>query len=62
MIPDLANAGVTHVWLPPPSQSAAPQGKYFPVTFLGKTHGFLFNHNFPECSISWDQTVLSYGV
>ncbi|OAY35795.1 alpha-amylase [Manihot esculenta] len=29
MIPDLANAGVTHVWLPPPSQSAAPQG-YLP--------------------------------
>ncbi|KAM3758237.1 hypothetical protein ACB098_01G028500 [Castanea mollissima] len=30
-IPDLANAGITHVWLPPPSQSAAsgPQG-YLP--------------------------------
>ncbi|XP_061364093.1 alpha-amylase [Gastrolobium bilobum] len=28
-IPDLANAGITHVWLPPPSQSAASQG-YLP--------------------------------
>ena len=29
-IPDLANAGITHVWLPPPSQSIAPQGmSYF---------------------------------
>ncbi|XP_057961293.1 alpha-amylase-like [Malania oleifera] len=28
-IPDLANAGITHVWLPPPSHSAAPQG-YLP--------------------------------
>lgn len=28
-IPDLANAGITHVWLPPPSQSVAPQG-YLP--------------------------------
>ncbi|XP_041017848.1 alpha-amylase isoform X1 [Juglans microcarpa x Juglans regia] len=25
-VPDLANAEITHVWLPPPSQSAAPQG------------------------------------
>lgn len=25
-IPDLANAGITHVWLPPPSQSVGPQG------------------------------------
>ncbi|KAE8659106.1 Alpha-amylase 1 [Hibiscus syriacus] len=25
-IPDIANAGVTHVWLPPPSQSVGPQG------------------------------------
>ncbi|CAL5332395.1 unnamed protein product [Camellia sinensis] len=29
LIPDLATAGITHVWLPPPSQSAAPQG-YLP--------------------------------
>ncbi|KAL5780265.1 hypothetical protein ACOSQ2_011002 [Xanthoceras sorbifolium] len=28
-IPDLAAAGITHVWLPPPSQSVAPQG-YMP--------------------------------
>ncbi|KAK4599422.1 hypothetical protein RGQ29_009468 [Quercus rubra] len=28
-IPDLANAGITHVWLPPPSQSVASQG-YMP--------------------------------
>ncbi|PPS07999.1 hypothetical protein GOBAR_AA12633 [Gossypium barbadense] len=28
-VSDIANAGVTHVWLPPPSQSAAPQG-YLP--------------------------------
>lgn len=28
-IPDLSNAGITHVWLPPPSQSVAPQG-YMP--------------------------------
>ncbi|TXG52409.1 hypothetical protein EZV62_021578 [Acer yangbiense] len=28
-IPDLANAGITHVWLPPPSQSVGPQG-YMP--------------------------------
>lgn len=28
-IPDLANAGITHVWLPPPSQSVAPEG-YLP--------------------------------
>nr|GMC87947.1 alpha-amylase-like [Ipomoea batatas] len=28
-IPDLANAGITHVWLPPPSHSVAPQG-YLP--------------------------------
>ncbi|XP_043710030.1 alpha-amylase [Telopea speciosissima] len=28
-VPDLANAGVTHVWLPPSSQSAADQG-YLP--------------------------------
>ncbi|KAJ8763277.1 hypothetical protein K2173_026178 [Erythroxylum novogranatense] len=28
-VPDLANAGITHVWLPPSSQSAAPQG-YLP--------------------------------
>ncbi|KAL0438716.1 UNVERIFIED_CONTAM: Alpha-amylase [Sesamum latifolium] len=29
LVPDLASARVTHVWLPPPSQSAAPQG-YLP--------------------------------
>ncbi|GMN35164.1 hypothetical protein TIFTF001_005128 [Ficus carica] len=28
-IPDLANAGISHVWLPPPSQSVARQG-YLP--------------------------------
>ncbi|CAJ2675420.1 unnamed protein product [Trifolium pratense] len=28
-IGDLANAGITHVWLPPPSQSVGPQG-YLP--------------------------------
>lgn len=28
-VSDLSNAGITHVWLPPPSQSAAPQG-YLP--------------------------------
>lgn len=28
-VADLASAGVTHVWLPPPSQSVAPQG-YLP--------------------------------
>ncbi|XWS21188.1 hypothetical protein CRYUN_Cryun30bG0033900 [Craigia yunnanensis] len=28
-VSDIANAGVTHVWLPPPSQSVAPQG-YLP--------------------------------
>lgn len=28
-IPDLANVGITHVWLPPPSHSAADQG-YLP--------------------------------
>ncbi|XP_058221064.1 alpha-amylase [Rhododendron vialii] len=28
-IPELASAGITHVWLPPPSQSVAPQG-YMP--------------------------------
>ncbi|MED6157768.1 hypothetical protein PIB30_026437 [Stylosanthes scabra] len=28
-IPDIANAGVTHVWLPPPSQSVSSQG-YLP--------------------------------
>ncbi|KAG6784514.1 hypothetical protein POTOM_010210 [Populus tomentosa] len=26
LVPDLANAGITHVWLPPASQSVAPQG------------------------------------
>ncbi|XP_019155877.1 PREDICTED: alpha-amylase-like isoform X2 [Ipomoea nil] len=29
LVPDLANAGITHVWLPPPSASVAPQG-YMP--------------------------------
>ncbi|KAH7849624.1 hypothetical protein Vadar_020529 [Vaccinium darrowii] len=29
LIPELASAGITHVWLPPPSQSVAPQG-YMP--------------------------------
>ncbi|KAI8014729.1 Alpha-amylase [Camellia lanceoleosa] len=29
LVPDLATAGITHVWLPPPSQSAAPEG-YLP--------------------------------
>lgn len=29
LVADLSNAGVTHVWLPPPSQSAAPQGRKF---------------------------------
>ncbi|CAA2979246.1 alpha-amylase [Olea europaea subsp. europaea] len=29
LVPDLANAGVTHVWLPPVSHSVAPQG-YMP--------------------------------
>lgn len=28
-ISDLANAGVTHVWLPPPSHSVAPEGLFF---------------------------------
>ncbi|KAJ4841549.1 hypothetical protein Tsubulata_001757 [Turnera subulata] len=28
-VDDLANAGITHVWLPPPSQSVGPQG-YMP--------------------------------
>ncbi|XP_030460571.1 alpha-amylase-like [Syzygium oleosum] len=28
-VPDLANAGITHVWLPPPSQSASEEG-YLP--------------------------------
>ncbi|KAJ8541094.1 hypothetical protein K7X08_001910 [Anisodus acutangulus] len=29
LVPDLANAGITHVWLPPPSNSVSPQG-YMP--------------------------------
>ncbi|KAL3840396.1 hypothetical protein ACJIZ3_024987 [Penstemon smallii] len=29
VVPDIANAGITHVWLPPPSQSVGPQG-YLP--------------------------------
>ncbi|KAL3655217.1 hypothetical protein CASFOL_001003 [Castilleja foliolosa] len=29
LVTEIADAGVTHVWLPPPSQSAAPQG-YLP--------------------------------
>ncbi|KAG6434780.1 hypothetical protein SASPL_106422 [Salvia splendens] len=29
VVPDIAAAGVTHIWLPPPSQSVAPQG-YLP--------------------------------
>ncbi|KAK6138978.1 hypothetical protein DH2020_027278 [Rehmannia glutinosa] len=29
VVPDIASAGVTHVWLPPPSQSVGPQG-YLP--------------------------------
>ncbi|GLT93494.1 hypothetical protein SLE2022_112840 [Rubroshorea leprosula] len=28
-VPDVADAGITHVWLPPPSQSVSPQG-YMP--------------------------------
>ncbi len=27
-IPDIASAGFTHVWLPPPSESVAPQVRY----------------------------------
>ncbi|KAF3785259.1 hypothetical protein EJ110_NYTH28392 [Nymphaea thermarum] len=26
-VPQIAEAGVTHVWLPPPSQSASPEGQ-----------------------------------
>ena len=26
-IPELAASGITHVWLPPPSQSVSPEGK-----------------------------------
>ena len=26
LVDDLARAGVTHVWLPPPSHSVSPQG------------------------------------
>ncbi|KAK4348820.1 hypothetical protein RND71_031575 [Anisodus tanguticus] len=29
LVPDLAKAGITHVWLPPPSNSVSPQG-YMP--------------------------------
>ncbi|KAK6938689.1 Glycosyl hydrolase, family 13, catalytic domain, partial [Dillenia turbinata] len=32
LIPDLAEAGITHVWLPPPSQSVSPEG-YMPGRF-----------------------------
>ena len=28
-VDDIAKAGVTHVWLPPPSHSVSPQGKNF---------------------------------
>lgn len=26
LVPRIAEAGVTHVWLPPPSQSVSPEG------------------------------------
>eukprot|EP00898_Chlorokybus_atmophyticus_P001198 jgi/Chlat1/2079/Chrsp17S02811 len=32
-IPDLASAGITHIWLPPPSKSVAPQG-YMPQAWF----------------------------
>jgi len=33
-VDDIANAGATHVWLPPPSHSVAPQGAPLPAATL----------------------------
>lgn len=54
-IPELAGAGITHVWLPPPSQSVAPQGDLFFLIFAVFTvgmcnstvigHSFCFNYH-----------------
>lgn len=38
-IPDIANAGTTHVWLPPPSQHAAPQGYFYSIINQAYSHG-----------------------
>lgn len=33
LVPRIAEAGVTHVWLPPPSQSVSPEGNLEHVPF-----------------------------
>ena len=52
-IPDLANVGITRVWLPPPSHSAADQGTllYFHIniyiyTLFTNSHILDFSVNF----------------
>lgn len=39
-IDDLSNSGITHVWLPPPSQSVSPEGPSIP--FLDFHHHQIF--------------------
>ena len=49
-IPELSAAGITHVWIPPPSQSVSPEGKtsihfvYYIVLLC-----FEFDHNSTIC-------------
>ena len=43
-VDDLARAGVTHVWFPPPCRSVAPQG-YLPGDWYDLGHGDELGHN-----------------
>lgn len=68
-ISDLANAGVTHVWLPPPSHSVAPEGLlfffFFPifyqlgVSFSGVSLVFMFSSSFQDICQE-DYTILMH--
>lgn len=41
-INDLSSSGITHIWLPPPSQSVSPEGLILFLDF----HGFNINKSF----------------
>ncbi|GKV04635.1 hypothetical protein SLEP1_g16775 [Rubroshorea leprosula] len=61
-VPDIAAVGITHVWLPPPSQSVAPQG-YMPGRLYDlNASKWILETLFPPISkLLLPETTMLYG-